>query len=159
APRGSFAEPSTAFVLQYNGCSSCWAVHHGWLPALAPRFGPTTNKGETLSQHADYIVIGAGSAGCAVAARLSENTAATVLLIEAGAGNRRISVKAPAAFSKQFHTNLDWDYWTEPEPHLNGRRIFSPRGKMLGGSSEMNAMIYIRGNRLDYDSWAADGAD
>jgi choline dehydrogenase len=112
-----------------------------------------------LSQHADYIVIGAGSAGCAVAARLSENTAATVLLIEAGGGNRRISVKAPAAFSKQFHTNLDWDYWTEPEPHLNGRRIFSPRGKMLGGSSEMNAMIYIRGNRLDYDSWAADGAD
>jgi choline dehydrogenase len=112
-----------------------------------------------MSQHADYVVIGAGSAGCAVAARLSENSAARVLLIEAGGSNRKIAVKAPAAFPKQFHTKLDWDYWTEPEPHLNGRRIFSPRGKMVGGSSEMNAMIYIRGNKLDYDVWAADGAD
>ena len=88
-----------------------------------------------MSNTYDYVVIGAGSAGCAVAGRLAEDSAATVLLVEAGGSNRRLEVKAPLAFSKQFHTKLDWDYWTEPEPHLAGRRIYSPRGKMLGGSS------------------------
>lgn len=111
-----------------------------------------------MSNGYDYIVIGAGSAGCAVAARLSEDPAASVLLLEAGGSNRKLDVKAPLAFAKQFHSKLDWDYWTEPEPNLNGRRIFSPRGKMLGGSSSMNAMIYIRGNRLDYDGWAEQAA-
>jgi choline dehydrogenase len=67
-------------------------------------------------------------------------------------------VRAPAAFPKLFHSKADWDYWTEPEPHLNNRLIYSPRGKMLGGSSSMNAMIYIRGNRVDYDGWAEHGA-
>ena len=106
----------------------------------------------------DYIVIGAGSGGCAVAARLSEDPDASVLLVEAGGSNNKLEVKAPLAFSQQFHGKLDWDYWTEPEPHLNGRRVYSPRGKMLGGSSSMNAMIYIRGNKLDYDAWAEGGA-
>lgn len=106
----------------------------------------------------DYIVIGAGSSGCAVAARLSEDPAASVLLVEAGGSNRKLEVKAPLAFAKQFHTKLDWDYWAGPEPNLNGRLIYEPRGKMLGGSSSMNAMIYIRGNRLDYDAWAEAGA-
>jgi choline dehydrogenase len=106
----------------------------------------------------DYIVIGAGSGGCAVAARLSEDPGAEVLLVEAGGSNRKLEVKAPLAFSQQFHKPIDWDYWTEPEPHLNGRQIYSPRGKMLGGSSSMNAMIYIRGNKLDYDAWAEGGA-
>jgi choline dehydrogenase len=107
----------------------------------------------------DYIVIGAGSGGCAVAARLSEDPGARVLLVEAGGSNRKLTVRAPLAFAQQFHTKIDWDYWTEPEPQLNGRRVFSPRGKMLGGSSSMNAMIYIRGNKLDYDAWAEGGAD
>jgi len=106
----------------------------------------------------DYIVIGAGSAGCAVAGRLSEDARASVLLVEAGGSNRRLEVKAPAAFPKQFHTKLDWDYWTEPEPHANGRKLYSPRGKMLGGCSSMNAMLYIRGNQLDYDEWSKNGA-
>jgi choline dehydrogenase len=107
----------------------------------------------------DYVVIGAGSGGCAAAARLSEDPAATVLLVEAGGSNMKLEVKAPLAFAQQFHGKLDWDYWTEPEPNLNGRRVYSPRGKMLGGSSSMNAMIYIRGNKLDYDGWAEGGAD
>ena len=91
-----------------------------------------------------------------VAARLSEDPERRVLLVEAGGSNRRLDVRAPAAFPKQFHSKVDWDYWTEPEPALAGRRIYEPRGKMLGGSSCTNAMIYIRGNRLDYDAWASE---
>jgi choline dehydrogenase-like flavoprotein len=106
----------------------------------------------------DYIVIGAGSAGAVVAGRLSEDPATTVLLVEAGGSGRHPNVQIPAAFSKQFKTKLDWEFYTEPEPHLNGRTIYHPRGKMLGGCSGQNAMIYIRGNRYDYDSWAKNGA-
>ncbi|HWE34645.1 MAG TPA: GMC family oxidoreductase N-terminal domain-containing protein [Solirubrobacteraceae bacterium] len=111
-----------------------------------------------MSSGYDYIVIGAGSGGCTVAARLSEDPAASVLLVEAGGSNRKLEVKAPLAFAKQFHTKLDWDYWAGPEPNLNGRMIYEPRAKMLGGCSSMNAMIYIRGSRLDYDAWAESGA-
>lgn len=106
----------------------------------------------------DYIVVGAGSAGAVVAARLSEDPSVSVLLVEAGGSHKKMEVKIPAAFSKQFKTDIDWDFETEPEPHLDGRRIYHPRGKMLGGSSGMNAMIYIRGNRADYDGWAKQGA-
>ncbi|WP_370247085.1 GMC family oxidoreductase [Nocardioides sp.] len=106
----------------------------------------------------DYIVVGAGSAGAVVAGRLSEDPGTTVLLVEAGGKGRDLNVKIPAAFAKQFKTGLDWEYYTEPEPHLDGRRIYHPRGKMLGGCSAQNAMIYIRGNRADYDAWAAGGA-
>src|SRR5689334_19828310 len=106
----------------------------------------------------DYIVVGAGSAGAVVAARLAESAGNRVLLIEAGGSHKHMSVQVPAAFSKQFKTNLDWGYFSEPERYLGGRRIFMPRAKMLGGCSSMNAMIYIRGNRADYDTWAKDGA-
>jgi choline dehydrogenase-like flavoprotein len=75
-----------------------------------------------------------------------------------GRSRPNLNVQIPAAFNKQFKTDLDWEYYSEPEPQLNGRRIFQPRGKMLGGSSGMNAMIYIRGNRADYDGWAKAGA-
>ena len=109
-------------------------------------------------QRIDYIVVGAGSAGAVVANRLSEDPSVRVLLIEAGGSHKHLNVQVPAAFPTQFKTDLDWNYETEPEPHLDGRRIYHPRAKMLGGCSSMNAMIYIRGNRADFDTWAKDGA-
>lgn len=101
----------------------------------------------------DYVIVGAGSAGCVLAARLTEDSACKVLLMEAGGTARPKEMQIPAAFSKLFKTGVDWDYSTEPEPHLYGRRLYWPRGKVLGGSSAINAMIYIRGNRRDYDGW------
>lgn len=101
----------------------------------------------------DYIIVGAGSAGCVLAHRLSESADQRILLLEAGPPDKRTEVRIPAAFSKLFKTTCDWAYATEPEPNLADRRLFVPRGRMLGGSSSMNAMIYIRGNRADYEGW------
>lgn len=106
----------------------------------------------------DYIIVGAGSAGCVLANRLTEDPSVRVLLLEAGGKDRSLKIKIPAAFPEQFHTKLDWDFATEPEPHVDGRSLFIPRGKALGGSSSMNAMLYVRGRPLDYDSWEAQGA-
>ena len=106
----------------------------------------------------DYVIVGAGSAGCVLANRLSEDPGTRVLLIEAGGKDRSLNIRIPAAFPKQFHTKLDWDYWGEPEPALGGRSLFIPRGKSLGGSSSMNAMLYVRGRPLDYDLWVEQGA-
>jgi choline dehydrogenase len=102
----------------------------------------------------DFIVVGAGSAGCAVAARLSENSEHTVLLLEAGPSDEKTEIRIPAAFSRLFRSPLDWNYDTEPQPQLNGRRIYWPRGRVLGGSSSINAMMWIRGFAEDYDRWA-----
>jgi choline dehydrogenase len=101
----------------------------------------------------DYIIVGAGSAGCVLAHRLTANPRTKVLLIEAGPADGKREVHVPLAFSKLFKSPCDWAYSTESEPHLKNRRLFIPRGKMLGGSSSMNAMIYIRGHRDDYDYW------
>ena len=106
----------------------------------------------------DYVIVGAGSAGCVLANRLSEDPAVSVLLIEAGGRDRHPNIKIPAAFAKQFRTKLDWDFNTEPEPHCDGRSLYMPRGKGLGGSSSMNAMLYVRGHPLDYERWAGNGA-
>ncbi|REK88067.1 choline dehydrogenase [Streptomyces inhibens] len=107
----------------------------------------------------DYIIVGAGSAGCVLAARLTEDADIRVLLVEAGPVDDAQEIHVPAAFSKLFQTKYDWSYLSDCEPGLDGRRRFLPRGRMLGGSSSMNAMIYIRGNRRDYDAWAAAGAE
>jgi len=106
----------------------------------------------------DYVIVGAGSAGCVLANRLSEDPSVRVLLLEAGGSDRSLNIKIPAAFPKQFHTKLDWDFATEPEPSVDGRSLYIPRGKALGGSSSMNAMLYVRGRPLDYDTWEAQGA-
>ena len=101
----------------------------------------------------DFIIVGAGSAGCVLAARLTEDLRTRVLLLEAGGAGGAKEIRIPAAFSKLFKTGVDWNYATEPEPYLHERRLYWPRGKVVGGSSAINAMIYIRGNRADYDSW------
>ncbi len=100
----------------------------------------------------DVIVVGAGSGGCAAAARLGEQ-GHRVLLLEAGGRGRRLEVQIPAAFSKLFKSDLDWGYETLPQTHLHNRRSYWPRGKVLGGSSAINAMIYTTGHPADYDRW------
>jgi choline dehydrogenase-like flavoprotein len=107
---------------------------------------------------ADYVIVGAGSAGCVLANRLSEDPGVRVLLLEAGGPDRDPKIKIPAAFADQFETKLDWNYATEPEPHVDGRSLYIPRGKSVGGSSSMNAMLYVRGRPLDYDLWERQGA-
>ena len=101
----------------------------------------------------DYVVVGAGSAGCVLAARLSEDPTVDVLLLEAGGPDTAREIHIPAAFSKLFRSDVDWNYDTAPEPELAGRSIYWPRGKMLGGSSSMNAMMAIPGSEHDYDAW------
>jgi choline dehydrogenase-like flavoprotein len=101
----------------------------------------------------DYVIVGAGSAGCALANRLSEDPGTSVLLIEAGPRDRAKEIRIPAAFSKLFKSKYDWGYETTPQDGLAGRRIYFPRGKVLGGSSAMNAMMWIPGDRSDFDAW------
>ena len=108
---------------------------------------------------AHYVIVGAGSAGCVLAARLTEDPAVHVTLIEAGGPDDAAEIHIPLAWPLIRKNQFDWDYTSEPEPGLDGRYVYLPRGKTLGGSSSINAMIYIRGHRADYDGWAADGAN
>ena len=107
----------------------------------------------------DYVIVGAGSAGCVLADRLSADARRRVLLLEYGGSDRSIFIQMPSALSIPMNNpKYNWFYHSEPEPHLNGRRMHTPRGKVLGGSSSINGLVYIRGNPRDFDRWQREGA-
>jgi choline dehydrogenase len=108
----------------------------------------------SLPETADYVVVGAGSAGCALAARLSEDPAVRVVLLEAGGAARNPWLHVPIGYAKtMYHPVLSWNLQTEPEPELEGRRVIWPRGRVLGGSSAINGLLYVRGQHEDFDHW------
>ena len=112
-----------------------------------------------MTQEYDYIIVGAGSAGCVLAARLSEEADKKVLLLEAGPKDRTWTIHMPAALTfNLMHDKYNWYYTTEPQARLNNRQLYWPRGRVLGGSSSLNAMCYVRGHAHDYDRWAREGA-
>ena len=106
----------------------------------------------------DYVIVGAGSAGCVLANRLSQDDRRSVLLLEAGPRDTYPWIHIPIGYAKtMFHPVVNWGFYTEPEPTMNGRKVYWPRGRTLGGSSAINGLIAIRGQREDYDDWAAAG--
>ena len=110
------------------------------------------------AQSYDYVIVGAGSAGCVLANRLSADPECSVLLVEAGGRDRNPLFRLPMLMGRLFHSGIyNWSYHTEPVPSLGGRSLYWPRGKVLGGSSTINGMVYVRGNRHDYDRWAQMG--
>lgn len=112
-----------------------------------------------MSWDYDYVIVGAGSAGCVLADRLSADGTNRVLLIEFGGSDRSVFIQMPSALSIPMNkAKYNWQYETEPEPHLGGRRLHTPRGKVLGGSSSINGLVYVRGNPMDFERWADDGA-
>ncbi|NBF03058.1 choline dehydrogenase [Pseudomonas sp. Fl5BN2] len=112
------------------------------------------------TQQYDYIIIGAGSAGCVLANRLSEDPTTSVLVLEFGGSDRSVVIQMPSAFSIPMNTTkYNWRYETDPEPYLDGRQIHCPRGKVLGGSSSINGLVYIRGHAYDFDEWEEQGAN
>jgi choline dehydrogenase len=107
----------------------------------------------------DYVIVGAGSAGCVLANRLTEGGSDSVLLLEYGGSDRSLWIQMPSALSVPMNmARYDWRYYTEPEPHLDHRRLHTPRGKVLGGSSSINGLVYVRGNPFDFERWVAEGA-
>ena len=120
--------------------------------------GAASNGGKIDAGTFDFIVTGAGSAGCCVAARLSENGRYRVLLLEAGGEDRYWWIHVPVGYSRLFaNPSVNWMFESEPEPELEGRSMYQPRGKVLGGTSSINGMVYMRGNPADYDLWRQRG--
>lgn len=117
----------------------------------------THNNSAPNSAAYDYIIVGAGSAGCVLANRLSSNSANRVLLLEAGDPDTKREIAIPGAYGMLHRSEVDWGFSTEPQTELNNRKIYLPRGKTLGGCSSTNAMVYVRGNKADYDHWASLG--
>ena len=110
------------------------------------------------SESYDYILVGAGTAGCVLANRLTEDGRTRVLLLEAGPRDRHLWIHLPIGYAKTIaHPVFNWRFYTEPEPNMNGRKLYWPRGRGLGGSSSINGLIFIRGHPADYDAWAAAG--
>ena len=107
----------------------------------------------------DYVIVGAGSAGSALAGRLATNNNAKILLIEAGPKDYNPYIKLPIGYGKLFYDqSINWKFYTEPEENLNGKKMYWPRGKVLGGSSSINAMVFARGSRNDFDEWGANAS-
>ena len=114
--------------------------------------------GGASSSEFDYVIVGAGSAGCVLANRLSADGKHSVLLLEAGPKDSNLWIHVPLGYGKLFkEKTVNWMYQTEPEPGLNGRQVFQPRGKVLGGSSSINGLLYVRGQHEDYDRWRQHG--
>lgn len=120
-------------------------------------FAPCVDYSLYLSMSYDYIIIGAGSAGCVLANRLTEDGKNAVLLIEAGGSDKKPAIGMPGAYTKLNRTEVDWSFWSDPQKHIDNRRLYIPRGKVLGGSSSTNAMAYVRGNKADFNEWAVLG--
>jgi len=119
----------------------------------------STRLTSVTQETVDYVIVGAGSAGCVLADRLTEDGKDSVLVLEYGGSDRSPWIQMPSALSIPMNmARYDWRYYTEPEPHLNGRRLHTPRGKVLGGSSSINGLVYVRGNPLDFERWEAEGA-
>src|SRR5438132_11794867 len=106
-----------------------------------------------MTTNYDYVIVGAGSAGCVLAARLSEDPTCRVLVLEAGGSDRAKEIQIPAAFTTLFKTERDWNYAGEPDPATGDRELYFPRAKVLGGCSSMNAQMWVRGSAADYNLW------
>ena len=143
-------------------CWLCDASGNGTPPAVCPGCGADASARVKVAMEFDYLIAGGGSAGCVLAARLSEDPAVSVGLIEAGGSGTGFMIRAPAMVAAMVSGRPkinNWAFTTEPQPGLGGRRGFQPRGRGLGGSSAINAMLYIRGQPQDYDAWAEAGAE
>jgi choline dehydrogenase len=131
------------------------------LPGVCSVYNPVSfYPGQRVELEFDYVIIGAGSAGCVLANRLSASGKNTVLVLEAGGSDRRFWIQTPIGYGKTFFDPaVNWMYTTEKDPGINNRQSYWPRGKVLGGSSSINAMVYIRGQAADYDDWRDLGND